>query len=259
MEKVTVLNLKGNPKRDKIDLPHVFQTSIRPDLIKRAVLSEQSRKRQPQGRYPLAGRLVSHTSVGPGSGISKVPRTHGKRTHHGNRGIFINSTVGGKLAFPPKTEKKIVEKINKKEKKIALWSAVSATAIKDIVEDRGHLIDEAIKLPLIVEDTIGEVNKTKELIEIFMNIGLTDDIVRSKTKKVRAGKGKMRGRKYRRKIGPLLVIADDCEAIKAGNNIPGLRICKVQELTVELLAPGTQAGRLTVWTEKAIGQLMEWQ
>lgn len=256
---IAIVNLKGNPKREKIELPKIFDTIFRPDLIKRAVLAEQSKRKQPQGRYPLAGRLVAATSVGPGRGISKVPRTHGQKTHHANRATFINSTVGGKLAFPPKAEKKIVEKINKKEKRLALWSAVSATSRKDLVENRGHLVGESAKFPIIIEDALNEITKTKSLIETLENLGLTSDLNRSNNKKVRSGKGKMRGRKYRRKTGPLIVVADECDVINAGKNIPGTLICNIRDLTVEKLAPGTHAGRLTLWTEGAIQKLSEWK
>ncbi|MHA2252718.1 MAG: 50S ribosomal protein L4 [Candidatus Kariarchaeaceae archaeon] len=257
MEKVTVLNLKGNPKKAKIDLPVVFSTIYRPDLIKRAVLSEQSYKKQPQGRFPLAGRQGAATSLQAGRALAKIPRTHGKRTHHGNRGTRVNSTVGGRLAFPPKTDKVIAEKINKKEKRYALKSAISATANKEIVENRGHVLSEKSKFPLIIEDAVSDIIKTKEIADVLDNLGLSDDLTRTKPKKIRAGKGKMRGRKYRRKTGPLLVVAEDCSVLKAGSNIPGVVTCKVQDLTVELLAPGTHPGRLTIWTEGAIKKLAE--
>ena len=259
MSTVKILTIKGRKSTKTIDLPKVFETPFRPDLIKRAVLSEQSKKRNPQGRFPLAGKQVTATSVGPGKGISKVPRTHGKGTHHGNRGTLIHSTVGGRLAFPPKVEKIIVEKINKKEHRLALWSAVSATASKDVVEDRGHLFADKLSFPIIVEDKINNLERTKEVIETIEKLGAGDDLARSQIKKVRAGKGKRRGRKYRRKTGPLLVVADNCETLKAGKNIPGAQIVKVKDLSVELLAPGTHAGRLTIWTESAIKALGEWK
>ncbi|MHA2028272.1 MAG: 50S ribosomal protein L4 [Candidatus Kariarchaeaceae archaeon] len=259
MSKVNVLTVKGKKSTSKVDLPKVFDTPYRPDLIKRAVLSEQSKKRQPQGRFPLAGRLTAATSARPGRGISLVPRTHGNRTHHGNRAAVVPSTVGGRLAFPPKTEKKIVEKINKKEYRLALWSAVSATASKETVESRGHLFDGAVNFPIIVQDELNAIDKTNDLISAIENLGISDDLSRAQIKKVRAGKGKMRGRKYRRKTGPLLVVSDKCEAVQAGNNIPGVDIVSVKDLNVELLAPGTHAGRLTVWTESAVKTLEEWK
>lgn len=259
MTKVNILSIDGKKSTAKIDLPKVFDTPYRPDLIKRAVLSEQSKKRQPQGRSPLAGRLTTASSVGPGRGIAKIPRTHGSRTHHGNRAAVVPSTVGGRLSFPPKTDKVIVEKINKKEYRLALWSAVSATASKDRVETRGHLFDENVNFPIIVKDDLNTVEKTSELVNVMNNLGLNDDLSRSKIKKVRSGKGKMRGRKYRRKTGPLLIVADTCEALKAGKNISGMDVVEVKDLSVELLAPGTHPGRLTVWTESAIKALEEWK
>ena len=259
MSTVKILTIKGRKSTKTVDLPKVFDTPFRPDLIKRAVLSEQSKKRNPQGRFLLAGKQVTASSVGPGSGISKVPRTHGKGTHHGNRAALIHSTVGGRLAHPPKVEKIIVEKINKKEHRLALWSAVSATASRDTVESRGHLFDEKISFPIIVEDKINNLERTKEVIEAIEKLGVGDDLSRSQIKKIRAGKGKRRGRKYRRKTGPLLVVDDNCEALKAGNNIPGADIVKVKDLCVELLAPGTHAGRLTIWTESAIKAIGDWK
>jgi large subunit ribosomal protein L4e len=259
MAKVNVLTVKGKKSTSKVDLPKVFETPYRPDLIKRAVLSEQSKKRQPQGRYPLAGRLTAATSARPGRGISLIPRTHGSRTHHGNRGAVVPSTVGGRLAFPPKAEKKIIEKINKKEYRLALWSAVSATASKETVEIRGHLFDDDTKFPIIVEDEFHSIDKTNEVISAIGNLGIGDDLARSQIKKIRAGKGKRRGRKYRRKIGPLVVVSDKCEALQAGNNIPGVDVVSVKDLTVELLAPGTHPGRLTVWTKSALEALEDWK
>ncbi len=259
MVQVVVKNIKGNSKKNKVDLPPVFETPLRSDLIKRAVLSDQSRKKQPQGRFPLAGRLVAASGVGPGRGISKIPRTHGKGTPHGNRGTFIHSTVGGKLAHPPKVEKKIVEKINKKEYFLALKSAVAYTANRDSVVERGHKVDDNVKFPIIVEDKAMDISKTSKVTEALNNLGLGEDLKRTSQKKIRAGKGKSRGRRYRRKVGPLIVVGDDCKLIKAGNNIQGVQICKVEDLTVEILAPGTHPGRATVWTESAIAKLAEWR
>ncbi|MCY3412775.1 MAG: 50S ribosomal protein L4 [Candidatus Heimdallarchaeota archaeon] len=255
--KAKVLNLNGDAKKDQRDLPPVFEVSYRPDLIKRAVLSEQSKMRQKQGRYPLAGRMVAATSVGPGRGISKVPRTHARGTHHGNRAAFVHSARGGKLAFPPKVEKKIVEKINKKEQYLALKSAVSSTTDKDLVLKRGHKVEE-VEFPVILDNSATEIKKSSEVIELLDKIGFGDDVERCRTKTIRAGKGKFRGRKHRRKIGPLIVVKDECDLMKAGRNIAGVEIVRVRDLKVETLAPGTNAGRATIWTESAIDALEEW-
>ncbi len=247
-----VLNLKGNKTRKDVTLPEVFTTAYRPDIIKRAVLSEQSKQKQPQGRFPLAGRLTTASSMGPGRGTSKVPRTHGKGSHHSGRGALIHSTVGGRMLFPPSTEKIIVEKINKKEHKLALRSAIAATAQKELVESRGHLVSEKLEFPLIIEDSLTEVSKTSQLKETLESIGLGEDVKRCSKRSIRAGKGKRRGRKYRTKTGPLIVTSDDSDVASAGSNLLGVEVVRLSNLSVEQLAPGGDAARLTLWTESAI-------
>lgn len=259
MVETKVLNLKGNARKGDIELPDVFNTAYRPDLIRRAVLSEQSKKRQKQGRYPLAGRLVAATSTGPGRGISKVPRTHGKGTHHGNRAAFVHSARGGKLAHPPRVEKVIVEKINKKEQKLALWSAVASTADKELVSKRGHLVDDVKKFPLVLDEKATELLKSSEVTELLVSLGFGADLERTKPKSIRSGRGKSRGRKYKRKVGPLFVVKDDCNLVKAGRNLPGVEVTKVSDLTVEALAPGSNPARATIWTEGALDALKEWK
>jgi len=258
MSKTNILSVEGKISGE-VELPKVFNTPYRPDLIKRAVLAEQSKKRQPQGRSPKAGRQGAWTATRPGRGLSRIPRTHGQRTAHGNRATFINSTVGGKLAFPPKVDKKIIERINKKEHRLALWSAVSATADREIIVKRGHLLGEDNVYPIVVQDAILDIEKTSEVIEAIEKLGLGDDLQRASIKKVRAGKGKMRGRKYRRKTGPLLVVANDAQLLTSGRNIAGVTVLRVKDLSVEDLAPGTHPGRATIWSEGALKELEEWK
>ena len=259
MVEIAIKTLKGNSKKIKIELPTVFDMPYRSDLIQRAVLSDQSKKRQKQGRDPMAGRRVAATGVGPGKGISKIPRTHGSGTHHGSRGTFIHSTRGGKLAHPPKVEKDIVEKMNKKEYALALKSAVASTANADLVKERGHKFDDKLAFPIIVEEKVTQIVKTSDVLEVLGNLGLGEDLDRTKPRKVRAGKGKRRGRRYKRKTGPLIVVADDCDLLSAGRNLAGVEVCRVRDLNVEMLAPGTYAGRATVWTEGALDVLSAWR
>lgn len=254
---ISVLNVKGNKTKRKIELPPVFNTDYRPDVIRRAVLSEQSKQKQPQGRYPLAGRIVAASSLGPGRGASKIPRTHGSGTPSAGRGAFVHSAVGGKMLFPPTPEKKIVEKINKKEHKLALKSAIAATKERNFVEQRGHRVSEKVQFPIIIEDKFTDVQKTAEVKTVLENLGLGMDLERCNVRKIRAGKGKRRGRKYRKKVGPLIVVVEDCPLLKAAKNIPGVEVVELRHMKVENLAPGGDPARLTVWTEKAIAQLKD--
>jgi large subunit ribosomal protein L4e len=236
----------------KTTLPDVFETSLRPDVIKRAVLAIQSSRIQPQGRDPMAGKKTSAESRGVDLGISRIPRVKGG----GGRAAFAPSTVGGRQPHPPRAEKKIVKRISKKEARLALLSAIAATASKENVASRGHAIDEVSQLPLIVTGSIEELTKTKEVEEALTNLGIISDIDRVKaSRKIRAGKGKRRGRKIKQAVGPLIVVAEDKGLVNAASNLPGLDVITVNNLNSEMLAPGTHPGRLTLWSNGAIVQL----
>ena len=242
-----VFDLKGK-RVSKVNLPQIFKTPTRPDVIKRAVVAIQSHRFQPQGRDIFAGKRTTAESRGVGLGISRVPRVKGRSM----RGAFAVGTVKGRAAHPPVVEKKIRKKIPRKEMRLALRSAVAATASKEIVASRGHMVDDVPDFPLVVVDEIQGLKKTKEVEETFIHLGVWPDIFRVKeSRKVRAGKGKMRGRKMKQAVGPLLVIAKNEGVAEAASNFPGVDIVSVDNLNVELLAPGTHFGRLTLWTTSA--------
>ena len=242
-----VFDLKGK-KVGRVRLPPIFKTPARPDVIKRAVVAIQSHRFQPQGRDVFAGKRTTAESRGTGLGIARVARVKGR----GQRAAFIPFAVGGRATHPPVVEKKIRKKIPRKEMRLALRSAVAATASKEVVASRGHMVDDVPDFPLVVVDEIQSLKKTKEVEEAFIHIGVWSDIFRVKeSRKVRAGKGKMRGRKMKQAVGPLLVITKNDGIAEAARNLPGVDIASVDNLNVELLAPGTHPGRLTVWTSSA--------
>jgi len=245
-----VFNLEGKVV-GRIRLPRVFRFSIRPDVIKRAVIAIQSHRLQPQGRDILAGKRTTAESYGAGLGISRVPRLRDSR-----RAALAPGTVGGRSAHPPVVEKKIKKKIPKKEKRLALYSAIAATGVKKVVASRGHVIDDVPDFPLIVTSELEGLKETSEVRKALMNIGVWPDVYRVKEGiKVRAGKGKMRGRRKKVPKGPLIVVSKDDGIVKAARNIPGVEVVTVRDLNVELLAPGTHPGRLTVWTDSSIEEL----
>jgi large subunit ribosomal protein L4e len=248
---VKVFDLEGKPVA-KIKLPPIFETPIRPDVIKRAVLAIQSARFQPQGRDPMAGKRTTAESRGVGLGIARIPRIKGPR----GTGAFAPGTVGGRLAHPPTPEKKIVKKIPKKEKRLALFSAIAATASKEMVVSRGHAVEGIPQIPLVVTDELEGLKKAKEVEEVLIKLGVLADLYRVRESvKVRAGKGKLRGRKIKQAVGPLIVVAEDKGIGKAARNMPGVEIVPVKSLNAEVLAPGTHPGRLTIWTASAIEAL----
>ncbi len=245
-----IFNLEGKPT-GKIKLPAVFSTPIRPDVIKRAVLAIQSSRLQPQGRDPMAGKKTTAESRGTGSGTARIPRLKG-----GGRAAFAPSTVKGRQPHPPKAEKIIVKHIPKKEAKLALTSAIAATAEKEVIVVRGHKIASVVGLPLVVDSAFENLSKAKEVEEVFSKLGIAEDITRVReSRSVRAGKGKHRGRKMKQAVGALIVVLDGKRLLNAASNLPGVEVTKVTNLNTEMLAPGTHPGRLTVWTNGAIEKL----
>ena len=249
--KVPVLGAENRPI-DEVDMPRVFQTPYRPDVIKRAVIAQQSHGFQPQGRDPRAGKRTTAESWGVGRGLSRVPRLRGS-----SRAAFGVSTVGGHQAFPPRSEKVIRKEVNKKERRLAIKSGIAATADRETVASRGHAIGSVGTLPLIVEDDIQSISKTSEVRELFVSLGVWPDVERADRRKTRAGRGKTRGRRRKIGKGPLIVVADDLGIVKAAANLPGVDVVRVEDLNAEILAPGAHPGRLVVWTKSAFTSLDE--
>lgn len=236
----------------KTTLPDIFETPLRPDVIKRAVLAIQSNRLQPQGRDPMAGKKTSAESRGTGMGIARIPRVKGG----GGRAAFAPSTVGGRQPHPPRAEKKIVKRISKKEARLALRSAIAATASKENVAARGHAVGDVPQIPLIVTGSIEGLSKTKEVEEALVNLGVISDVDRVRgSRKIRAGKGKRRGRRIKQAVGPLIVVAEGKGLVKAASNLPGVDVAVVNSLNAEMFAPGTHPGRLTLWSDSAVEQL----
>jgi len=250
MSTINILGIDGDVK-DAIELPELFNEPYRPDLIKKAVLSLQSRRYQPHGVKPYAGYNTSAKSWGVGRGVSRI-----SRIKNGRRAARSPGAVGGRRAHPPKIEKMFEEKMNKKEMKKALKSAIAATANVNLVVSRGHCI-ENLAAPLVVEEKIEEINKTNDLGNILKNLGVWTDIERAKDLKIRNGRGKMRGRKYKGRKSILFVVKDDKGLGYAARNLAGADFSTIESLNVELLAPGADAGRLVIWSKSAMVSLKE--
>ena len=254
---VKVYDPSGSPVKD-LKLPLIFSMPIRKNLIRRAFLSSFTAKIQPQGRDPMAGKRTTAQSWGVGFGIARVPRTKGSRYPKANRAAFAPMTVGGRRTHPPTAEKVVYERINKKEKRLAVVSAISATADSKYVSLRGHRVSSIKQIPLVVTKDFEELSKSNEVRVSFKALGVWDDILRvSESKKLRAGKGKFRGRKYKIRRGPLLVLSGRVPVFDAAKNFLGVDIVDARNVSVIHLAPGGVPGRLTIWTEPSISILQE--
>lgn len=250
---------------DKMELPVVFATPLRKDLILRSFLSVMSRGRQAHGTDLLAGnrssahyhgrrRRVRYSMMG--KEMARMQRIHGRQPGYLQfRARNVPQAVKGREAHPPKTWKDWTQRINKKENRLAIDSALAATANKALVEARGHSLHDVKELPIILENGIEKMNKAAELAKLFDSLGLAAEIERVSEKRIRAGRGKSRGRKYRVKVGPLIVVAKDGGIGKAASSFPGVGIARADSLNVAELAPGALPGRLTIFTKDAIKAL----
>lgn len=237
-------------KVKEIDLPDVFNTAPREDLIGKAFRAVTLSLRAPYGSSPRAGmRRVGHNS-GPGRGVSRIPRTSGS-----SKAVILASMVGGKSAHSPRTTKNLTKKINDKERKLARLSAIALTASHEAVSRRGHKLPEDITLPVIIEDNAGKITKTKDVEKLLESLGLMEDVTRAKEgKKVRAGRGTMRGRRYKQPKS-VLFVGTSIDSLRAYRALPGVEVATPDSLSIRKLAPGGQAGRLVVFTESALKQI----
>ncbi len=255
MTSVKTYSLKGKAG-PIIELPSQFETPYRPDVIRRAVLALQTHRYQPHGVDELAGKRNTAVSWQTGHGRSRIPRIKGAGTRAANQGGFVPGTVGGRQAHPPEARKVILERINIKERRLAIRSAIAATANDRLVRARGHIIERVPQLPLVVSDDLESLNTTKAVQEVITALGLDDDLQRAiRGRGVRAGIGKMRGRKMKTPKSFLIVVGEDRGVGVAARNLPGVDVVAVHGLNAEVLAPGTHAGRLAVWTQSAIERL----
>ena len=254
--KAEVHGLDGD-SAGKVDVPDVFQTQLRPDLVRRAFWLVGSHGFQPKGRDPMAGeRTTAETHSPPtGTGRARIPKVKGEGYTRSGMSAGVASVVKGRLPHPPRSEKVIHFKVNRKERRLATDSAIAFTASLDAVKARGHRV-EKVELPLVVADDVETVEKTKDLASFLGKLELDAELarVRDGTKR-NTGKSRLRGRVYRTPVGPLIIVTNDRGVGKAAGGIPGVEVRRVEDVSVLDLAPGGEPGRLTLWTESSLSAL----
>lgn len=258
--RVPVLSVEGQAT-SQVELPLQFSEPIREDLIKRAALAVLSSQHQAYGSDPLAGKRQGKAwpkrrgKFGSISclGISRTAKKYIWRrgSRFGWVGARGGQAVKGMKNFPPKVEKIFWESINKKENRKAIRSAIAATANLELVSKK-HKLANITALPIVVEDKFENFKKAREVYKLLKSIGLVEELSRTKHRQIRPGKGRMRGRKYKTKAGPLIIVSKQCDLQKAATNLVGIGVVQVKNLNAALLAPGSQPARLTVWTKPAI-------
>jgi len=237
-------------------LPVVMLAPIRPDIVHFVHTNMAKNKRQPYAVSSRAGHQTSAISWGTGRAVARIPRVAGGGTSRSGQGAFGNMCRKGRMFAPTKVWRKWHRKINVNQKRYAVASALAASAVTALVMARGHKISKLEEVPLVFDDKINSIKKTKEAIKALESVGAFPDVEKVKrTKKLRAGKGKMRNRRYVLRKGPL-VIYDESDGIeKAFRNLPGVDLARVDSLSVLNLAPGGHLGRFCIWTQSAFNKL----
>lgn len=251
---VNVYSLKGEVVRS-VPLPGAFAAEYRPDVIRKAVLAQEANSRQPYGASKGAGMRHAVSTWGKGRGVARV-----QRLSQGQRGAQSPGTVGGRRAHPPYAERNWSKKVNRKEMALAKLSALSAAADAERVRKRGHRFEDGLTLPIVVEDEIERLSKTSEVMEVLRSIGIDSDTERVRDgRKIRPGRGKMRGRRVRSPKGVLIVVSSKESPLFAGaDNLPGVEVECPEGLNARLLAPGGAPGRLALFSESALKKIGEW-
>ena len=249
--KAFLYNSSGAKKETKA--PDLFDMTVREEIVSKAVEAEKFEAATPYGLAKEAGRR--HSASGTishkrhewkghyGKGIARVPRkTMWRRgTQFYWIGAEVNMARGGRRVHGPTIFKKI-RKVNKKEMKIALRSAIAATAQQMFIEKRYATLKGMSGVHIIEKMPA----KTNDLVELTRKI-FSSEVAVPGQKKVRAGLGKMRGRQKKQNAGALIVIGSGEKT-----NVKHMDVRTVKELSVMDLYP---LGRLTIFTEKAMEEL----
>jgi large subunit ribosomal protein L4e len=147
-------------------------------------------------------------------------------------------------------------------RRYATVSALAASSVPALLLARGHQISTVPEVPLVINSSVFEgaaIAKTSAALGLLKSVGASADIEKvKKSRKLRAGKGKLRGRRHRQRRGPLVVYdpeVDGKELSRSFRNIAGVETSSVFALNLLQLAPGGHLGRFIIWTSAAFKAL----
>jgi len=237
-------------------MPNVFLAPIRPDIIQAVFVNMNKNKRQAYAVKHGAGMGHSAGCWGTGRAVARIPRVNGGGTSRAGQAAFGNMCRKGRMFAPTKTWRKWHRKINTNQKRYAVVSALAASALPALVMARGHKVDNVDEVPLVVENDVEGIKKTRQAVALLKSVGAYDDVEKaSDSYKLRCGTGKLRGRRHVHRRGPLIVYNNDDGVTKAFRNLPGVETCHVDRLNLLQLAPGGHVGRFIVWSKNAFDRL----
>ncbi|KAL8418317.1 hypothetical protein RB594_001794 [Gaeumannomyces avenae] len=259
---VSIIGADGKASGATHPIPSVFTAPIRPDIVQQVHKGMNKNKRQPYSVSEKAGHQTSAESWGTGRAVARIPRVSGGGTHRAGQAAFGNMCRSGRMFAPTKVWRKWHIKVNQGQKRFATTSALAASAVAPLLLARGHRISSIPEVPLVVDSAVCEsaaLAKTSAALGLLKTVGAGADLEKvKKSRALRAGKGKLRGRRYRQRRGPLVIYdpaTDGTELVKGFRNIPGVETSSVYSLNLLQLAPGGHLGRFIVWTSAAFKAL----
>jgi large subunit ribosomal protein L4e len=245
-------------KTSTLPMPPALAMPLRPDIVRYVHTGVTKNKRQPYAVGDKVGYETAAESWGTGRAVARIPRAPGGGTHRAGQAAFGNQARGGGMFCPTKIWRRWHRRVNVTQKRHAVVTSLSASCLPPLVMARGHRIGEISELPLVVSSGAESVQKTKQAVEMLKKLGCEEELQRVlDSRKVRAGKGKMRNRRYVMRRGPLVVYSEDNGIVRAMRNIPGVETACVTRLNILKLAPGGIFGRMIIWTEAAFKKLNE--
>lgn len=252
---VKVFGVNGKELKS-VDVPAVFGAPIRTDLIHFIHTNMAKNTRQAYAVSKLSGLQTPAESWGPGRAVARVPRVPGSGTRRCGQAARANFTRKGRMYGATQTIRRWHRKMNVNQKRYAVASAISASAVNGFVSAKGHIIEHLPQLPMVISTEIESIVHTKDAEKFFRAIGLKDEMERVKNSKaLRAGKGKSRNRRYTCRVGPMVIVGNGSKCDLGFRNIPGVKVANVNSLSLIDLCPGGHPGRLLIWSEKAFTQL----
>ncbi|KAK4530058.1 hypothetical protein CCYA_CCYA03G0915 [Cyanidiococcus yangmingshanensis] len=263
---VSVISIKtGEPTGEQVKLPQVFLAPIRPDVVQIVHTGVAKNARQPYGVSRMAGEWATAHSWGTGRAVSRAPRVHGGGTHRSGQVSGANFARGARMFAPTRVWRRWHVRVSRGQRRYAVASALAASALPALVMSRGHRVDRIPELPLVLSDDCESLRRTKDAVAVLKAIGAYEDVEHAaKSKNQRAGRGKMRNRRYTMRRGPLIVYANSDKDPKSGapdnlsrafRNLPGVECCHVERLNLLQLAPGGHLGRFCIFTKQAFERL----
>jgi len=255
----------GETAKKAVCLPQVFSAPLRPDIVRYVHRNMNKNKRQAVAVKNESGYDTAAASWGTGRAVARIPRVPGGGTHRSGQAAFGNMCRGGGMFNPTKTWRRWHRKTNVTQKRHALATAIAASAVPALVMARGHRIEEVPEMPLVVSDEANKIEKTKAAVALLKELGCQADLDKvTDSRKIRAGRGKARNRRYVMRKGPLVVhnmtkeaTSEGASLVKSFRNIPGVEIAHVDRLNLLQLAPGGAFGRFVIYTESAVKRLGE--